>query len=434
MSFVVAVPEVLGTAATDLASLGSSLSTTEQSVFMTESHCASARYVWNLAVEQFDWGSRPRGAEHSFWREGGRCAPGSAERYRQLAEARQEFDWLGRGSSVVQQQALRDFDKAVTAFFNGTAGPPTWRKRGHHDGFCVRDTKVRVQSRKWAEIAVPKLGWVRFRLSRPLPLGKLGMARITCDSGGRWHVSFPAPQPAVPDAGRSGRSVGIDRGVATTLATSDRQMFRAPIMRKREQKRLARLQRTLAHQQKRSNRREATKAKIGQLHQQVADRRRNWVEKITTRLVANYDLIAVEALPVRNMVRKPKPKPDPDNPGQFLPNGAAAKAGLNRSIYANCWGLIGQRLEQKMSASATTLVAVPAAYSSLECRKCGHTSQENRKSQAGFRCQACGHADHADINAANVILARAVKLAPTPGPGATPTRVCSRKRELKDAA
>ena len=105
--------------------------TAEQSVYMAERHCRDARFVWNLAIEQFNWGGS------------GRSAPGSAERMRQLAEARQEFEWLRCGSSAVQQQALRDFDWAVRAFFNGTRGRPTWRKRGRHEGFCVRDTKVR---------------------------------------------------------------------------------------------------------------------------------------------------------------------------------------------------------------------------------------------------------------------------------------------------
>ena len=86
-------------------------------------------------------------------------------------------------------------------------------------------------------------------------------------------------------------------------------------------------------------------------------------------LAANYGVIAVEALYVRNMVRRAKPKPDPENPGQFLPNGAAAKSGLNRSIHANCWGLIANRLAHKMSASGTELLVVPAQYSSQQCHR-----------------------------------------------------------------
>ncbi len=153
-------------------------------------HCAHARFVWNLAVEQQSW-CRP----------GRRRMPGSAER--QLAEARAAEPWLREGSSSVQQQALRDFDRAVAAFFDpaNPAGRPKFRsgKRGTQ-GFVVRDTKVRRLNRRWGEVFVPKCGLVRFRWTRALP-EKLGMARITLDRSGRWHVSFLAPQPAI-DRGR----------------------------------------------------------------------------------------------------------------------------------------------------------------------------------------------------------------------------------------
>lgn len=390
--------------------------TGEQAVFMRERHCADARYMWNLAVEQFRYRERRERCTT------GRLAPGPAARQKQLAEARQDFEWLRGGSSSVQQQALRDFDRAAQACFDGNAKEPRWRKRGKSEGFCVRDTKVVVHSGTWAQIAVPKLGWVKFKLSRTLPAGKLGMARISRSPSGRWHVSFPAPQPVVPDAGRTGRSIGIDRGVATTIATSDGQMFRAPQMRKREQATLARLEREKSRRRKGSGRRRAVVKRIAALHQSVADRRRDWVEKITTRIAANYDVVSVEELQIPNMVRRPKPKPDPDNHGQYLPNGAAAKAGLNKGIYANCWGMFARRLGQKMKTSRTTLVAVPARYSSQECRRCGHTAKENRESQAVFLCVACGHGNHADHNAAQIILARA-RPAHTPGPGATPQGV-----------
>lgn len=397
--------------------------TAEQAAFMLDRHCADARFVWNLAVEQFNYGVR------------GRRGPGPAARQKQLAEARKQFEWLAAGSSSVQQQALRDFDRAAEAFFTHTHDRPTWRRKHLNEGFCIRDTSVRGLNRKWAQVFVPKLGWVKFRLSRRLPDGKLGMARVTYKSG-RWHVAFPAPQPEVAaKPGRGQTVVGIDRGVATTLALSDGAMLRAPIMRVREQKQLVRLQKQLAKCCKGSHRRRKVKARIARLHGRVADRRRDWVEKTTTRIAATYGTIAVEKLPTRNMVRAPKPKPDPDNAGAYLPNGRAAKAGLNRKIYANCWGLIAQRLDHKTSASGTFLVEVPAAYSSLECRNCGHISTENRKSQAEFECIACGHEDHADIQAAATILARAIQPALTSGPEATPAHagVLAQARRPHDA-
>ncbi|MBL3752271.1 RNA-guided endonuclease InsQ/TnpB family protein [Mycobacteroides abscessus] len=382
--------------------------TVAQARFMLERHCADARFVWNLAVEQFNYGAK------------GRRGPGPAGRQKQLAQARGEFGWLGHGSSAVQQQALRDFDRAAAGFFSGVYRRPTWRRKHVDEGFCVRDSRVEIVNRRWAHLFVPKLGLVKFGLSRSLPTGKLGMARVTCRAG-RWHVAFPAPQPEVPAVpGREQRRVGIDRGVKTTLALSDGTMLRAPIMRRREQKQLARLQRQLARCRKGSARRGKVKARIAKLHGRVADRRRDWVEKTTTTTAATYGLIAIEKLSPRNMVRSPKPKPDPDNAGQYLPNGARAKAGLNKGIYANCWGLIAQRLAHKTSASGTCLVQVPAAYSSLECRRCGHTGTGNRQSQAEFSCTNCGHTAHADLQAANTILARALRPALTSGPEATP--------------
>jgi transposase len=397
--------------------------TAQQSVFMLERHCADARYVWNLAVEQFNWGRT------------GRPAPGPAARQKQLAEARQACEWLAAGSSAVQQQALRDFDRAVAGFFNGVYRRPSWRGKHLDEGFCIRDSRVEIVNRKWVQVVVPKLGLVKFQLSRPLPAGKLGMARVTYRAS-RWHVSFPAVQPEVAGIpGREERIVGIDRGVKTTLALSDGTMLRAPVMRRDEQKKLVRLQRQLARCRKGSVRRGKVKARIARLHAGVADRRKDWVEKTTTRIAATYGVVAVEKLPTRNMVRAPKPKPDPDNEGHYLPNGKAAKAGLNRGIYANCWGVIAQRLEHKTSASGTALVKVSAAYSSLECRNCGHCVKDNRKSQAEFCCVKCGHQDHADIQAANTILARATLPALTSGPEATPapTGVLAQARRPDDA-
>jgi putative transposase len=397
-------------------------------------HCADARLVWNAALEQFN-----------HWRAGLPASPGPAERDRQLAEARQEYEWLAEGSSSVQQQALRDFAQAIGNFFARTHGRPRWRKRGRGEGFCVRDVAVRRLNGRWSELTIPKAGRVRFRVSRPLPPGRLGMARVRLDGKRRWHVSFPGPQPAL-EREPTGAIVGVDRGVAATLAYSDGRMLRAPVMRERERRRLGRLQRRLARQRKDSRRRERTKRQIAGLHQKVADRRRNWIEVQTTRLVRDRDLIAVEGLKVANMVRRPAARPDPERAGAFTANGAKAKAGLNRSILAQGWSRWLRRLQEKAEASGVQLVEVHPAHTSDGCRVCGHQAAENRESQAVFRCVNCGHSGHADLEAANNILARALGLAPTPGHGGKgadrlPARVSRRswrggnsREELADAA
>jgi putative transposase len=389
---------------------------TPEHVAVLTQHCGDARFVWNLAVEQQSW-----------WRPGRGNAPGAAERQRQLAEARDAEPWLRAGSSSVQQQALRDYDRAMSAFFDkdNPVGKPTYRSKHGAQGFVIRDTKVRRLNRHWGEVSVPKCGYVRFRWTRDLP-GKLGMARVTCDPSGRWHVSFPAPQPAV-DRQPTGAVVGIDRGVRTALVTSDGQHYRVPRISDRRAVRYLALQRRLARQQKGSRKRDKTKRAMARISAEVTDRRRDWAEKISTRLVQDHDLVVFEKLKTRNMVRKPKPKPDPAQPGAFLPNRARQKAGLNRGILGSCWGLLAGRTEQKAVASGAAVEYVDPKYTSQECRACGRVASESRESQAVFRCVFCGHEDHADANAARNILARGLAVsAHAPGHGASRPRKSAR--------
>jgi putative transposase len=161
---------------------------------------------------------------------------------------------------------------------------------------------------------------------------------------------------------------------------------------------------------------------MAQITAAVTDRRRDWAEKISTRLVSEHDVIVVGKLNTAGMVRKPRAKPDPAHRGGFLPNGARAKAGLNRAILGSCWGLLARRAEQKAAASGAAVIYVDPRFTSQQCHVCGHTAPGNRDSQAVFRCQQCGHGDHADVNAARNILARGLATmgipAPAPGHGA----------------
>ena len=366
---------------------------------MLREHCAHARRVWNLAVEQQAW-----------WWPGRGAAPSSAERYRQLTQARRAEPWLGAGSSWVQQQALRDFDRALAAFYDpaNPAGRPGYRRSRGTQGFAIRESRARRVSRRWGEVWVPKCGWVRFRCARPLP-ARLGTARATCDRAGRWHVSFPAPQPSVARHS-TGQMTGVDRGVRTALVTSDGQHYRAPRISGRQAARYLALQRRLARQRKGSRRREQTRQAMALIAARVADRRKDWAEKISTRLVRENDAVVLEKLNIAGMTRKPAAQPDPDLPGSFLPNQARAKAGLSRGILAAAWGVLGQRIKDKGEASDVLVLFVDPRFTSQQCHACGHTDAANRDSQAVFACVSCGHQDHADRNAALNILARGLLL------------------------
>jgi putative transposase len=366
-------------------------------------HCAHARFVWNLALEQANMWSRAKSDR-------GVPAPNNAVRMRQLAEARKVEPWLAAGSSSVQQAALRDFDQAQRNWWKGSHKRPTWRKAHLHNGFVIRDLTVRRLNRKWAVVTVPKVGPVRFRLTRAWAAVEAATsARVSCDRAGRWHVSLVCPPPAFIRA-RTGSVIGIDRGVANTITTSTGLMAHAPSLSPSERDRFLTLQQRMSRQVKGSNRRNRTRIALARLHATLGDRHKDWVEQTTTALVRAHDLIFVEDLNTAGMTRRPAPKPDPATPGVWLPNRARAKAALNKAILASCWGSLEQRLTHKTTNTASdhrsTLVKVNPRNTSRMCTACGHVAAKNRESQAVFTCESCGHTAHADTNAAINILNR----------------------------
>ena len=348
-------------------------------------HCAHARYVWNLAVEQ-----------HSWWRLGRGHAPGYCAQAAQLTQARAEHAWLRAGSQMVQQQALRDFDQAMKNFFTGTHRRPRWRKAGRDEGFrvvAVKPEHVRRVSRHTGQVWVPKAGWVRFRWSRAVPGAK--SYRVTADRAGRWHIAFAAIPEPIPAPG-TGEVVGVDRGVAVSAALSTGQMLCVPRLSPRRQRRLRRLERKLARAGRGSNRRRQVKAAIARLRARETDARKDWAQKVSTDLARRFDVICVEDLRVKAMTRSARGTRD--SPGRNV----RQKSGLNGEILRSGWGLLVRRMEDKAPGRVQK---VSPAFTSQRCSACGYIAAESHKSQALFACVACGYVCNADVNAARNIAA-----------------------------
>jgi putative transposase len=351
-------------------------------------HCADARYVWNLAVEQ-----------HMHWRPGRRSAPGYLEQCRQLTQARAAYPWLRQGSQMVQQQALRDFATAIAAFFDpgNPTRRPSWRKAGRDEGFrivSVRRGHVRRLNRRIGQAWVPKAGWVRFRWSRDVPPG-VKSYRVTLDRAGRWHIAFAAIPDPVPAPG-NGQAVGIDRGVAVSAVLSTGELLHTPHLTGRERTRLRRLEHRMARARRASNRRARVRLAIARLRARETDRRKDWVEKASTSIARRFDLIRVENLQIRNMTRSARGTRE--HPGRNV----RQKAGLNREIMRSGWGQLVRRLEHKARGRVEK---IKPHHTSQRCSACGQVDPRSRESQAVFRCTACGYACNADVNAARNIAA-----------------------------
>ena len=292
-------------------------------------------------------------------------------------------------------------------------GNALFHQTGRKSGVVVITGMNPSQWRKSGE----KLHWrivIHVRVSQPIR----PYTSVHVDWTNRTLVFVNMPLP-LPRTG--GGVIGLDRGCVHTLASSDGTFMDMPKPSKAELKRLKYLQRKMARQDRAnearggrtaklaSKRRQKTLSQFNALQGRIVRRRNDWIEKTTTRLAQKNILIAMEDLDVKAMTRRPKPKPDPARPGHYLPNGAKAKAGLNRSILGNNWSRLMKRLQDKMGANGGKLVVVPSAYTSQTCHECGHVASENRESQAVFRCVKCGYQANADVNAAKNILGRALR-------------------------
>ena len=237
-----------------------------------------------------------------------------------------------------------------------------------------------------------------------------------------WYLSFCCEVELGERSAPAGGPVGLDLGVANSLATSDGQFVHLPVIATREWEKIGLLQSRVNRRQKGSHNREKARLALARHRQHLGRRKRDAIHKLTTELAKGHELIAIEDLKVTAMTRSARGTAD--EPGVNV----AQKSGLNRAILEQCWGELRRQLAYKTQSHACTLVAMHPSYSSQECRVCGHIAKENRESQAVFRCVACGHADHADVNAACIILERALQAhnhtqsSSSAPPGGTPGR------------
>lgn len=326
------------------------------------------------------------------------------EQYRTLTGlADQEPALLGFGITVARGTLLR-LDRAFQAFFRRV-------KAGQTPGFPRFRSQRRFDSVEWPDITGWKLdeaskrlylrgvGHVKVRLHRPVrgTPKTITVRRV----GRRWQVTvFCTNVPAQP-LPATGRDVGIDVGVTVLAALSDGRVIDNPRHVRRTEDRLASARRLVAGRQRGSARRRRAAERVAALHRTVRNQRRDFLHKLSRSLVDEHDLIAVENLSITAMTRRPKPAPDPA--GGYAANGAAAKAGLNKSILDAGWRTLIAMLAYKAEDAGRHLIAVNPRHTSQTCARCGHIDRENRHGTV-FRCIACGHDDHADVNAAVNIL------------------------------
>ncbi|HNU11462.1 MAG TPA: transposase [Rubrivivax sp.] len=299
------------------------------------------RQVWNRALAE-QQARHARGEKYASyaqmckWLTAWRNSPATA--------------WLADGPIHPQQQVLRRLDEAYRRFFaaakaglaggRGRVGPPQFRRYGDEPGIRFPDPAQFALDAPNGRIKLPKLGWVRLRMSQAVEgaLRNVSLGR----EGSKWFASLQVETGEVVPALGLAPTLGIDLGLAAFAATSDGARIAPLKALSRQQQRLKRYQRSVSRKKRGSSNRKKAVARLARLHRRIAHQRSDWLHKLTTELAGRHPVIALEDLEIKNM--SASARGTLQAPGTRV----AQKAGLNRGILDAAWGEFARQLTYKL--------------------------------------------------------------------------------------
>ena len=296
----------------------------------------------------------------------------------------EDLDFLNEVSCVPLQQGLRHLQTAFTNFFAGRTAYPTFKKKrnGGSAEFTKSAFKFRDKEIYLAKGSEP----LPIRWSRQIPKGcEPSTVTVSLHPSGRWHISIRFDDPTIKPLPVNENAIGIDLGITSLIADSNGKKITNPNHFKKHRKRLKKAQKNLARKQKGSKNREKARIKVAKIHLEISDARKDFLHKLTTRLVRENQVIAVESLAVKNMVKNHK---------------------LALAISDSGWGELIRQLDYKCRWYGRKLVAIDRWFpSSKRCNSCGHIVEKMPLNVREWQCPKCGVNHERDINASKNILA-----------------------------
>jgi putative transposase len=296
----------------------------------------------------------------------------------------EDLDFLNEVSCVPLQQGLRHLQTAFTNFFAGRTAYPTFKKKrnGGSAEFTKSAFKFRDKEIYLAKGSEP----LPIRWSRQIPKGcEPSTVTVSLHPSGRWHISIRFDDPTIKPLPVNENAIGIDLGITSLIADSNGKKITNPKHFKKHRKRLKKAQKNLARKQKGSKNREKARIKVAKIHLEISDARKDFLHKLTTRLVRENQVIAVESLAVKNMVKNHK---------------------LALAISDSGWSELIRQLDYKCRWYGRKLVEIDRWFpSSKRCNSCGHIVEKMPLNIREWQCPNCGTNHDRDINASKNILA-----------------------------
>ena len=322
-----------------------------------------------------------------------------------LPALKKERPWFKSVYSMVLQDTLRRLDYAYKAFFrrvkNGNnPGFPKFKKRGQWNSITYSDFKSFPFENK---IKVPKLGLIKIVYHRLIPKQAKIKTLIVSKEAGKWFACFSIELNQKIEPKQDLTSiVGIDLGLIDFLYPSTGEPVSAPRYLRKSETRLQKIQGKLSNAKKGSGRYYRILKALKKVHYKVKCQRTDFLHKTVNELLSYADLVVHEDLDIRAMVRRPKPIKD-ENSNGYLPNGAAVKTRLNKSINDVGWGKFLSILNYKVNEQGKGVVAVNPYMTSQKCSQCGEIVKKSLSTRTHL-CPHCGYSANRDLNAANNIL------------------------------
>jgi len=296
----------------------------------------------------------------------------------------EDLDFLNEVSCVPLQQGLRHLQTAFTNFFAGRTAYPNFKKKrnGGSAEFTKSAFKFRDKEIYLAKGSEP----LPIRWSRQIPKGcEPSTVTVSLHPSGRWHISIRFDDPTIKPLPVNENAIGIDLGITSLIADSNGKKITNPKHFKKHRKRLKKAQKNLARKQKGSKNREKARIKVAKIYLEISDSRKDFLHKLTTRLVRENQVIAVESLAVKNMVKNHK---------------------LALAISDSGWSELIRQLDYKCRWYGRKLVEIDRWFpSSKRCNSCGHIVEKMTLNIREWQCPNCGVNHDRDINASKNILA-----------------------------